>query len=92
MFTRHDRARVRRRVDVPERWRSDVWYADTARGASAHPARFSAQLARACLSWVDPTSEGIVLDPFCGVGTVGEEAAILGRDFVGIDLVDWTKR
>jgi len=30
--------------------------------------------------------DGIVLDPFCGTGTVGEVAVRLGRGYVGIDL------
>jgi len=29
---------------------------------------------------------GIVLDPFCGTGTVGEVALKLGRTFIGVDL------
>lgn len=29
---------------------------------------------------------GVVLDPFCGSGTTGEAALLLGRSFVGVDL------
>lgn len=33
------------------------------------------------------TEEGqVILDPFCGSGTTGVEAARLGRKFVGIDV------
>lgn len=32
---------------------------------------------------------GIVLDPFCGTGTVGQVALRMGRSFVGIELYDW---
>jgi hypothetical protein len=32
---------------------------------------------------------GVVLDPFCGTGTVGQVAIGLGRSFVGIELYDW---
>lgn len=35
-----------------------------------------------------PLTSGIVLDPFCGSGTVGEVALKLGRSFIGIDLYD----
>lgn len=91
MFTKHDRAKLRLRSDVPEAWSSDVWYAPTSKGASTHPARFSLTLASGCLSWVSPSVLGPVLDPFCGSGTVGDAAAEVGRDFIGIDLVDWTK-
>lgn len=33
-----------------------------------------------------PTRAGVVLDPFFGTGTVGEVAARLGRDYLGIEL------
>jgi hypothetical protein len=43
------------------------------------------------LGWTDcdPTGQpGIVLDPFAGTGTTGEDALKLGRSFIGIDLYD----
>ncbi len=33
-----------------------------------------------------PSRPGVVLDPFCGTGTVGEVASRLGRDWLGIEL------
>lgn len=33
-----------------------------------------------------PSRPGVVLDPFFGTGTVGEAAAGLGRDFLGVEL------
>jgi DNA modification methylase len=30
--------------------------------------------------------DGVVLDPFCGIGSVGLQAVRLGRRFVGIEL------
>ena len=32
------------------------------------------------------TLPGVVLDPFCGTGTVGAVASGLGRDWIGIEL------
>lgn len=38
-----------------------------------------------CIKAGCPTG-GVVLDPFCGSGTVGVAAARLGREFVGVEL------
>jgi len=35
------------------------------------------------------TGRGIVLDPFCGTGTVGQVALRMGRSFVGMELYEW---
>ena len=41
---------------------------------------------KVCNCKTDDTRRGIVLDPFCGSGTTGEAALLLGRDFIGIDM------
>jgi site-specific DNA-methyltransferase (adenine-specific) len=41
------------------------------------------------IGWTDTDIKyrpGVVLDPFCGTGTVGEAAILMGRSFIGIDL------
>lgn len=64
----------------------DVWHLATASGSSDHSARFSLDLAAACLSWSPP---GVtVLDPFSGSGTTGMAALSSGRPYIGIDLYE----
>jgi DNA modification methylase len=50
-----------------------------------HPASFSEELARRCLSVSCPPG-GQVLDPFCGSGSTAVAAAKLEMRFIGIDL------
>lgn len=68
-------------------WEYDIGYmkSTTDKIAFKHPAIFPDKLARDhILSW---SNEGdIVLDPFCGSGTVGKMCKILKRDFIGIDI------
>lgn len=53
---------------------------------SGHPAAFPDGLARDCISsWSNPGD--IVFDPFLGSGTTCREAVLLGRRFVGCDVV-----
>jgi len=53
--------------------------------AFEHPAIFPEQLAADHIaSWSNPGD--LILDPFCGSGTVGKMAALAGRDFIGIDI------
>lgn len=50
-----------------------------------HTAVFPVRLAEMCLrAGTEPGD--LVLDPFCGSGTVGVVAARMGRRFLGIDL------
>ncbi|MDO4909513.1 MAG: site-specific DNA-methyltransferase [Corynebacterium sp.] len=46
---------------------------------------FPTKLVEPCILASTKPSD-IVLDPFFGSGTVGEVAATLGRDFIGIEL------
>jgi tRNA G10 N-methylase Trm11 len=50
-----------------------------------YPAKFHPPIARSLIE--AHTEEGdIVLDPFCGSGTLSVEAALLGRSSIGIDI------
>src|SRR5437867_9961442 len=53
-------------------------------GFHAYPARMHPAVARAVVGWTPP--DAIVLDPFCGSGTVLVEAMVAGRSAVGVDL------
>lgn len=73
--------------------RTNVWLYSTGytfgnknKESHKHPAIFPDALARDhILSW---SNEGdLVLDPMCGSGTVLEQAKLLGRDYIGIDVV-----
>lgn len=48
---------------------------------------FDAVLAEACISWFSPVG-GRILDPMAGGPTRGVVAGTLGRDYMGIDLLD----
>lgn len=72
--------------------RNNIWRINGGAGFSAtdefahlHPAIFPEQLAHDhILSW---SNEGdTILDPFCGSGTTGKMAAILKRNFIGIEI------
>jgi len=61
---------------------------DTARfthGFHTYPARMHASIARAAIDSLSKR-EAIVLDPFCGSGTVLVEALVAGRRSIGVDL------
>ena len=68
--------------------RRDVWTIPTAPYRGAHFATFPPALVEPCVLAGSPVG-GIVLDPFCGSGTVGQVARKHGRRFVGLDL-SWT--
>jgi len=48
-----------------------------------HPAQMPVNLIR---RWISRTPGQVVLDPFCGAGSVCIAAKELGRDYIGIDL------
>jgi DNA modification methylase len=67
------------------RRKRDVWVIPVAPYSGAHFATFPKGLVSPCiLAGCRPG--GLVLDPFCGSGTVGVVALNLGRRFVGIEL------
>lgn len=72
--------------DPGEPWfRSTVWTIQPAANRTTHPAVMPDELARRCI--VCSTKENdIVLDPFCGAGTVGVVCKQHRRHFIGIDL------
>jgi hypothetical protein len=65
--------------------RGDVWAIPTQPFSEAHFATFPEKLVEPMILAGCPT-EGIVLDPFAGSGTVAVVAKKLGRDFIGIDI------
>lgn len=67
------------------RARRSVWSINTEPFPDAHFATFPRALVEPCLL-AGSRPRGIVLDPFFGSGTVGEVAARLGRDFIGVEL------
>jgi DNA modification methylase len=64
---------------------NSVWNISVSNGVSGHIAPFPEKLVERCI--LSSTDCGdIILDPFCGSGTVGIVAAKLSRNFVGIDI------
>lgn len=68
-----------------KRNKRDVWNVSTCGYKGAHFATFPLKLIEPCIL-AGSHAEGIVLDPFCGSGTVGEAAKIHGRKFIGIEI------
>jgi site-specific DNA-methyltransferase (adenine-specific) len=66
---------------------ADVWdiLPEDTQSRQAHFAAYPADLCKIPLLATCPP-EGVVLDPFCGVGTTMHVARLLGRKSVGIDL------
>jgi hypothetical protein len=55
-----------------------------------YPAGFSEHaLAAAFAALADVGQSGVVVDPFCGVGTVGTKARTMGLGFIGIEAHPW---
>lgn len=68
-----------------KRARRSVWSINTEAFPEAHFATFPTALVEPCV--IAGSKRGSrVLDPFFGSGTVGEVCALLGRDFVGVEL------
>lgn len=65
--------------------RRTVWNVNTEAFPEAHFATFPRELVRPCLLAGSPP-DATILDPFFGSGTVGEVAAVEGRNFFGIEL------
>lgn len=65
----------------------DVWFETTSRLKEAHFAPFPETIVEPCIA-ASTTQDDIVLDPFCGSGTTGIVAQRLGRQFVGIEIVE----
>ena len=63
----------------------DFWEIPTQPFPEAHFAVFPERLCQKPIKAGCPKG-GIILDPFCGAGTVGAVAKILGRKFIGIDI------
>lgn len=72
-------------VPRPRRNKRDVWSVTTKPTKLKHFAAFPLDLIEPCV--LAGSRDGdIVLDPFCGTGTVGVAAVRHGRRFIGIDI------
>lgn len=79
---------------APTKLKSAIWHLATGphkttsdKFAFKHPAMFPEQLARNhIVTWTNPGD--IVLDPMCGAGTVPKVALELGRQYIGVDIVE----
>jgi DNA modification methylase len=69
----------------PGRNLRSVWTVPHGAHKGAHFAVFPPKLVEPCVKAGSPPG-GVVLDPFCGSGTVGAVALEHGREFVGIEL------
>ena len=74
------------RVTNDEKIHTNLWVYSCGQSRTGHPAAFPDELARdMIISW---SNEGdVVLDPFMGSGTTGKMATLLGRSFIGIEIV-----
>lgn len=72
-------------TDKETRNRRSVWTITTQPYPEAHFATFPKELVEPCILAGCPEG-GLVLDPFCGSGTVGVVALRHGRRFLGIEL------
>lgn len=90
------RGHGRRHAGFNERWdaggnqirganKRSVWFISPKPFKGAHFATFPPDLVEPCILAGSRPGD-VVLDPFCGSGTVGVVACPLGRDFIGLDL------
>lgn len=80
----HTGTRKAEMVDGKRRKRS-VWAVPTQPYKGAHFATFPVKLVMPCIEAGCPP-DGLVMDPFCGSGTVAEAAERLGRRSLSLDL------
>ena len=78
-------ARLARAVDVSPTADADAPDRAHVHGFHAYPARTHPVTARLLIEDFAPPG-GVVLDPFCGSGTVLVEAMLAGRSAIGTDL------
>jgi DNA modification methylase len=81
----HNQATPDAASDATTRNRRTVWTIASEAFAEAHFATFPTALAEPCILAGSRPGD-VVLDPFCGAGTVGLVCERLGRSFVGIEL------
>lgn len=55
-------------------------------GFHKYKAKFFPRLARSLINFTCPQSAGVVLDPYCGSGTTGVEAMLLGLECLQFDI------
>ena len=85
ILTRQEQGVDSRIAGDGKRNKRSVWEIATQPFAEAHFATFPEKLVEPCI--LAGSKEGdVVLDPFCGSGTVGVVALRYHRDFVGIEL------
>lgn len=70
---------------VPKEAMSDLWQVPKVQ-APIHSCEKPEALMRAAVRLCDHTGEGLILDPFMGVGSTGCAAISLGRRFIGIEI------
>jgi hypothetical protein len=80
-------ARVKKRIEAGCEARGYDWYFDIVKNVSKthdHPCPIPVELA-ARIIWVTTNPGDLIIDPFCGSGTIVAVAAALGRYAIGID-------
>ena len=66
---------------------SSIWRIRPESNHPEHPAPFPLELPTRCIYSVADTTTGLnVLDPYCGIGTTLTAAALMGHNYVGIDI------
>jgi len=70
---------------IGKRNKRDVWNIQVKAVKDAHFATFPEELIKPCIL-AGCEKGGVVLDPFFGSGTTGRVAAMLNRDYLGIEL------
>ena len=84
-LTTHPSTSLKARIESNSRNKRSVWKIPTKPFKDAHFATFPIDLVKPCVLAGSP-EDGIVLDPFCGSGTVGVVALNHGRKFIGAEL------